>query len=1010
MRLHDVVAGFGLLLVLNTALSEANLGNIANSLKVGYDVGRNGLPLDLGPGQRITTYLANITLENIGKTPINPDGWSLYMCHEKLIHPMFYNISGLQFAGGGLILPGNVTVIHIKGCMFSFTPYLGEDPRFKAQPIEPGQTLIIPIVASEFLVSRYSVYPNWYIANRSHTNLIPNTMDNDRKFVGPFEHNIQYTRYINDLDSIKLSPIDRYRGYRFLSKPETKSEILPTPFKKTENTGSVSVNGNWLIDYNGVRNLANIATYLQSSIKGESGLSLRLSNVADGTRKVIQILLSKPAASTNPEAYTLQVNPNNERIVINGFSNAAVINGINTLRSLLAGGRTIKSMTINDYPRFSYRGLELDLASNYFPPSTVKKVIDVMALYKLNKLVLILGEENGWRIEIPEIPSLTKIGSKRCHDPSEDSCLFSQLGSKPDGTDGGYLTVQNYQDLIKYAAVRNIEIIPQIHMGVKARAAIKSMRVHTMTTKDKSMVLQDPTDIPRYMTSTLYSDSAVNPCLPNESTEKFFEFILTKLKKYHESAGVPLKYIHVGGDDSPPPAWLNSTHCQRLLHLEKEDLYLELKVNYSMALGDIATKHGVGLISLEEFFMAWPSRLGPPRIVPFLTPFSRTRFGNSSDIISISTTINQFPQRRRPQLMANSGYKVILQPSDYTALQFAAEPDSEMPGEYDSRTRFINATKVFNFLPENLCCNFELTDAGSFGCTVPDQCEPLTEKDNVLGMQASLSTRFVKDEDTLFKLLLPRLIPFAERAYHKAAWENTYLPPKQIFNPQTGPEVVFSKPDLVARDEDWTRVASIIGNKEYPRLVNVLNIKPNVLPPGAKKEKMGTKELLRVDTSYPGLTPQIKSSLADWSNIKNTTDVTTLKLKDFQMRTLLNGKQNRRLESIEQTMPLVYLSLKQEILGNVTKIRREMELERQRQMQAAQAMEFRRRQAMMQQQQQASQFARAQMGGTNQFNQFGMPQQPAQQAGATGVTNQQTAGTATQAAGTPVQQQFNPTG
>lgn len=138
-------------------------------------------------------------------------------------------------------------------------------------------------------------------------------------------------------------------------------------------------------------------------------MSLRLSNVADGTRKVIQILLSKPVASTNPEAYTLQVNPNNERIVINGFSNAAVINGINTLRSLLAGGRTIKSMTINDYPRFPYRGLELDLASNYFPPSTVKKVIDVMALYKLNKLVLILGEENGWRIEIPEIPSLTKV-------------------------------------------------------------------------------------------------------------------------------------------------------------------------------------------------------------------------------------------------------------------------------------------------------------------------------------------------------------------------------------------------------------------------------------------------------------------------------------------------------------------------------------------------------------------------------------------------------------------------
>jgi hypothetical protein len=92
------------------------------------------------------------------------------------------------------LFQSNFTVTHSKGCMFSFTPYRGADPRFKSQPIEAGQKIVIPIVASEFFVSKYSMFPNWYLANDTHTNLIPNTMDNDMNFVGPFERDIQYTR------------------------------------------------------------------------------------------------------------------------------------------------------------------------------------------------------------------------------------------------------------------------------------------------------------------------------------------------------------------------------------------------------------------------------------------------------------------------------------------------------------------------------------------------------------------------------------------------------------------------------------------------------------------------------------------------------------------------------------------------------------------------------------------------------------------------------------------------
>jgi hypothetical protein len=84
-----------------------------------------------------------------------------------------------------------------------------------------------------------SVWLYWFHAS-------PNTMDNDMNFVGPFERDIQYTRFINDFDSVKFSPIDRYRGYNFSSKEEVKDDVLPTPFMKKDQSGSVTLDSSWL--------------------------------------------------------------------------------------------------------------------------------------------------------------------------------------------------------------------------------------------------------------------------------------------------------------------------------------------------------------------------------------------------------------------------------------------------------------------------------------------------------------------------------------------------------------------------------------------------------------------------------------------------------------------------------------------------------------------------------------------------------------------------------------------
>ena len=97
------------------------------------------------------------------------------------------------------------------------------------------------------------------------------------------------------------------------------------------------------------------------------------------------------------------------RVEISGYTNAGIFNGIQSLFSLLAFGGTIPAISIFDQPRFGYRGVQLDVARNFFPKSTVMKLMDAMALYKLNKLQLNLADDEGWRLQIEGLPELTDV-------------------------------------------------------------------------------------------------------------------------------------------------------------------------------------------------------------------------------------------------------------------------------------------------------------------------------------------------------------------------------------------------------------------------------------------------------------------------------------------------------------------------------------------------------------------------------------------------------------------------
>lgn len=144
--------------------------------------------------------------------------------------------------------------------------------------------------------------------------------------------------------------------------------------------------------------------FFSESIKGT-----KIRNLKSTSNKVIQLKMEQNSTTGNPEGYTMKITANPDRVEIIGNSVGGVFNGIQSLFSLLAFGGTIPTMTITDEPRFRHRGLLLDLARNFFPKSTVIKLLEVMALFKLNKLQLNLADDEGWRLDIETLPELAKV-------------------------------------------------------------------------------------------------------------------------------------------------------------------------------------------------------------------------------------------------------------------------------------------------------------------------------------------------------------------------------------------------------------------------------------------------------------------------------------------------------------------------------------------------------------------------------------------------------------------------
>jgi hexosaminidase len=294
----------------------------------------------------------------------------------------------------------------------------------------------------------------------------------------------------------------------------------------------------------------------------------------------------------NREAYKLVVTPSH--IVITAKENAGFIYALESIRQLLPEAIESKavvsnvkwqipSIVINDEPRFQWRGLMLDLSRHFFDKSYIKKTIDRLAMLKMNVLHLHLVDDQGWRIEIKKYPKLTDIGAWRVD--QENLPWNARLAVSPDqkGTYGGFLTQQELKEIVKYAQLRNVEIIPEIEMPAHVSCAIAAY--------PELACIDQRIGVPSggvWPITDIY-------CAGKESTFEFLQNVLDEVITVF-----PSKYIHIGGDEATKTNWERCPLCQKRMQDEGLKNVHELQSYFVKRMEKYINSKGKKLIGWDE--------------------------------------------------------------------------------------------------------------------------------------------------------------------------------------------------------------------------------------------------------------------------------------------------------------------------------------------------------------------------------------------------------------------------
>lgn len=365
--------------------------------------------------------------------------------------------------------------------------------------------------------------------------------------------------------------------------------LIPLPSSMQVEKGTLTLQEGFLIQSDpGNAEVKQVATFFADALANVSGFEVTHVHKVEKPGNSLFLELTARDSELGDEGYNLEVNTRG--IFLSAQKPAGLFYGVQTLLQLLPPNVyadqkqqvawTIPYVKIRDIPRYSYRGMHLDVCRHFFPVDFIKKYIDLIAMHKMNTFHWHLTEDQGWRIEIKKYPKLTELSAYR------DETLIGHARNRPEKYDGrrygGYYTQEQIKEIVDYAQKRFVTIIPEIEMPGHALAALAAYPELSCTGGP-------------FKVGTKWGVYDDVYCAGNEQVFAFLEDVLSEVVELF-----PGKYIHIGGDECPKDRWKECEKCQARIKQEGLKDEHELQSYFIRRIENFLLSKGKRLIGWDE--------------------------------------------------------------------------------------------------------------------------------------------------------------------------------------------------------------------------------------------------------------------------------------------------------------------------------------------------------------------------------------------------------------------------
>ena len=484
-----------------------------------------------------------------------------------------------------------------------------------------------------------------------------------------------------------------------------------------------------------------------------------------------------------------------EAVLIRGASDEDLFHAAQTFRQVLDNkfgiekGSTdmpLPMLKIVDEADFEYRGFYLDIARHFQSADQICKTIDAMASYKMNVLQLGVSNDEGWRLAIESVPELTEIGARRSFDASDDNgsavALYPAWGDNHE-EESGFLNREEMVAILKYAADRHVDIVLEFNLPGHANALIRALSVNS------NFRVADPLDQSVYKSAQGYTGNVVNVAM--DDTYKFVRVVLEEIASMYQQAGVTLKRIHFGGDETPDGAWLGSPVC-RASSLWSQSWSADNPDDASEIRHAMMSHHYQRVTEILE-------EVAPGVATGFwheMSPHAVDAAGNTQRYFNAWTT--EAADRAIVDDLLTSDRQVVISNASFLYFDMPYGLHHQEPGL--PWAAYIDTEMIYHFDPLS---NWAVADE---------------HQHQILGLQAQLWGETVYSAALMDYYVFPRLLALAERGWN------------------------------VKPDENWNRFSRTLGQRELTHLEG-LGVEFRIPTPGAVIED----GWLRANAVFPDL-------------------------------------------------------------------------------------------------------------------------------------------------------------